>query len=305
MFQSEEMVNQVLDYSKILVDQVEREKGVHYGLKEKSKQYLIFAGMLSYYGLDNVTVIYEAFKLMNFHISNLSVEEIIEKNYHDVSNKDLEAIKKVAKAFVTPQVLVDSNGNYKRMYDLFVSTSDHPLSLDTLVITCHEVNHIVNSVKNAFLEMNGKNYLRTGLYLLGLNGNKKNCIIEESINVLQTNEIVKEIINFSRFKIYDPVISSALENVSYAVKFPMRPMGYPDFVPIIHPIYEDDRLHHVFKQGRLNGGVSFIREEIDRKSSQGTFDELSTTLDQMFFSPSNNFYANRDKARGLVKRILM
>ena len=85
MFQSEEMVNQVLDYSKILVDQVEREKGVHYSLKEKSKQYLIFAGMLSYYGLDNVTVIYEAFKLMNFHISNLSVEEIIEKNYHDVS----------------------------------------------------------------------------------------------------------------------------------------------------------------------------------------------------------------------------
>ena len=82
MFQSEEMVNQVLDYSKILVDQVEREKGVHYSLKEKSKQYLIFAGMLSYYGLDNVTVIYEAFKLMNFHISNLSVEEIIEKNYH-------------------------------------------------------------------------------------------------------------------------------------------------------------------------------------------------------------------------------
>lgn len=305
MFQSEEMVNQVLDYSKRLVDQVEKEKGVHYSLKEKSKQYLIFAGMLSYYGLDNVSVIYDAFKLMDFHISNLSVEEIIEKNYHDVSNKDLEIIKKGAKAFVTPKIQVDSKGDCKRMYDLFVSTSDHPLSLDTLVITCHEVNHIVNSVKNAFLEIDGKNYLRTGLYLLDLNGNKKNCIIEESVNVLQTNEIMKEIINFSRFKIYDPVMSSALENVSYATKFPMRPKGYPDFIPIIQPIYEDARLYHVFRQGRLNGEVPFIREEIDKKSSNGTFDELSNTLDRMFFSPRDNFYANRDKARSLVKRILM
>lgn len=37
MFQDEAMVNQVLNYSKVLVDQIEKEKGIHYSLQEKSK----------------------------------------------------------------------------------------------------------------------------------------------------------------------------------------------------------------------------------------------------------------------------
>lgn len=90
MFQDEAMVNQVLNYSKVLVDQIEKEKGIHYSLQEKSKQYLIFAGMLSYYGLESVSVIYKAFQSMNFHILNLSTYDILLKNFPGASQRDLE-----------------------------------------------------------------------------------------------------------------------------------------------------------------------------------------------------------------------
>ena len=33
MFQTEERVNRYLNYSKVLVDQIEKEKGIHYSLK--------------------------------------------------------------------------------------------------------------------------------------------------------------------------------------------------------------------------------------------------------------------------------
>lgn len=305
MFQDEAMVNQVLNYSKVLVDQIEKEKGIHYSLQEKSKQYLIFAGMLSYYGLESVSVIYKAFQSMNFHILNLSTYDILLKNFPGASQRDLEISQHGGGSFVCPKY-ISSKGKFQRNYDLFISSISFPASVEMLEVSTHEVNHIVNSVNKEIVNIYGQNYLRIGIRVFETDGKSKNAMLEEGLNVLQSFEIMKEIINFTNFKIYDPIIAAALENISFARGQVKTPIGYPSIVTEIKPLYENPVLHHVFKEGRKEGELSFIIEEVDKRAGKGTFYALSDSLDNMFYRNHSeyDFFVNQAKTHELVQKVL-
>ena len=307
MFQTEERVNRYLNYSKVLVDQIEKEKGIQYSLKEKSKQYLIFAGMLSYYGFDSASVIYDAFKATTFHITPFSIYDYSAQNYGDVSQEFLEQAKRGMTGVVFNK-LYFYNDKFERSYDLFVSTMKHSGPLDVLATSVHEVNHVVNSIRKGNVKIAGKNYVRVGMNVFDDN-NSKNEMFEETINELQSTEIVREIINFSYFKIYDPVMASALENIFYARKKEVVPRGYTELVPLIQPLYRDSVLHHVFNEGRMNGEIPFIMSEIDKRAGRGTFHRLSQTLDDMLYNIKppfglHNFWLKEREVNELVGKIL-
>ena len=83
---------------------------------------------------------------------------------------------------------------------------------DWLEIVIHEVNHIVNSVNNS-LRVRGFDVIgRTGCALFSNKYAAKNGdIFEESINVLQTAEVMNHILGFYNFNIYDDEIRSIFD----------------------------------------------------------------------------------------------
>lgn len=306
MFYTDEMANYILNYSKTLVEQAGRVKSYPKELKEI--QYLIFAGMISYYGFEHINEIYNAFIKTNFVYSDEPILDILRKKseiYKGSVNKLY--ICEATKAFLEHKFLTNRAGKFFINRTIYLS-DDKKCPLDTfLEYAIHEVNHVVNSVTNDICKRDGNVVFRMGLYVSGLRGTnvEEGLIFEESVNVLQSVEILDEILRFGDYNIEDDDIRRVIDKLKVASENRYRKSsGYEHTVPIVRPLYESPTFKSMVKEKRLDGSIKEIREAFDLKTRPGAFYELTGALDTIGVGKTAPLvmYTAMNNAENIVKQ---
>ena len=260
MFCNDESVNYILSYSKTLVDNLNQGKVVPRELK--SIQYLVFAGLIAHYGFEHVDTIYKAFNSSNFVYTKDSFESI-------VKNIDVRGIPKVdvsnVGAFVALGARKRLDGRYQISRTIYVMDNQQYESPDKfLEKVVHEINHVVNSINNPIVLYKGNESHRIGMSVSGIGGGDGfGRIMEESFNVLQTSDIMKEILEFSQYKVLDPDIHLALLKIRYAYGRKRDGYGYEITTPLVNELYQNKGFRKLAISSRIKGDIKPIRVDFD------------------------------------------
>ncbi len=296
MFETDESVNYLLNYSKKLVDNAT--SGYNYCERLKEMQYLVFAGMVAHYGFDNIKEIYEAFRCkVNF----LSRDDLINNRYSEIDDDYKEMmLSGTVPTFTDIYLSDDSNpflGIINVVNSIYIYYNPNFIYNSMLEALCHEENHIVNSINRQIVFYNGKINVRTGLCSASLFEKSNQFLgLEEGINQLQTNDIMNEIINFTKFKIDDSMLSVALDKVRNCH---YDSTAYRTILNEIRPIYISPSYKNIILPNRLNGNIENIYNDFNHRLGEDKFMELSTGIDNLV-KDKDPFSYNRYKVKQLV-----
>lgn len=300
-FCTDDSVNSLLKYSKCVVDNLcssyERPKQL------KQVQYLIFAGMISYYGFDHLDEITRTFKSTKFTwAGESSSDEFWEKKGANEYSRKICSDDDVCASFFR-NFFYNKNSKIYTCTGEVVMFDDANTSPDNLLeYTIHEVNHALNGLKRALTPKDGVFVSRIGLYRFDLsNGDRKGRYLEETINTLQAAEIMEHILEFTNYKIKDPEIKYYLDSMRYAANKRRMGLGYDDSLDIIRPLYENERYKIVTNNSRLSGFLDGSIQELERKAGFNSFDRLCESVDGIYLDPKHAF-KNAHEAKGIVKQ---
>lgn len=273
MFCSDESVNNLFHYSKMLVDEIalKKEKSNDYILE----QYLIFAGMLSYYGFEHIEAIYQAFSKTGF-IKTYGLEEDVT---HEVNQRryDRTSFCEVAVLLYNNKYIVQRNIHY-----LHVPNEKYGDFFEKLV---HEINHCVNSALFPICYRNSSPVFRAGVALSFLDNSKQKEgeYLEEAFNTLQTAEIMRHILAFGQYHIDDLSMQTVLERLKDRKPNKLG-CGYETITPIIYPLYSHPEFSSLLKEDRISGDLKVIRSSFEQKVGEGSFTELASSIDDVWTS---------------------
>ena len=278
MFCTDESINYILSYAKTLVDNMNKGRVIPKELK--TIQYIVFGGLIAHYGFEHVDTIYKAFNSSNFVYTKDSFEELTKNvNYHGIKNNEIGKVGSFVSLSARPRL--DGKMQINRTIYIMDNTKDEApdLFLEKVV---HEINHVVNSVNQPIVLYQGVKSFRIGMSVSEINGTRGfGRILEESFNVLQTADIMKEIINFSQYDIVDPEIKRGLDKIKYAYWRQRNGYGYEFTTPIIRDLYNNRKFRNLVVGSRLSGLIKPIRVEFDSKVGEGSYYKLCDTVDSI------------------------
>ena len=278
MFCTDESINYILSYAKTLVDNMNKGRVIPKELK--TIQYIVFGGLIAHYGFEHVDTIYKAFNSSNFVYTKDSFEELTKNvNYHGIKNNEIGKVGSFVSLSARPRL--DGKMQINRTIYIMDNTKDEApdLFLEKVV---HEINHVVNSVNQPIVLYQGVKSFRIGMSVSEINGTRGfGRILEESFNVLQTADIMKEIINFSQYDIVDPEIKRGLDKIKYAYGRQRNGYGYEFTTPIIRDLYNNRKFRNLVVGSRLSGLIKPIRVEFDSKGGEGSYYKFCDTVDSI------------------------
>ncbi len=305
----DEIINDNLKLSRMMVRQLNSVK------KEdclEDLQTLVFAGLLTYYGQERLNDIYLAFLRCHFVPVSGDFEKFLRDKYKfnsvvignikrhcNGTFYDVEAHEYVNKK--------TRKRRYKFDRTIYVE-DDGNVDLDDLIRSVvHQVNHVVNSINNPVVATLGSNGYglssRMGLSYERFNGRtSEGYALEESINKLQTDEIVDEILGYSYFELEDSALKTIIDE---AVSLSSKKEGvvHDELTEIIRPLYENRNFNDVLVNNRVSGLLKAIEREFDSKTSEGAYSEFRGLCDKVanpVISPIVN-QPNVDKVKVFVK----
>lgn len=298
-FISDEAVNGLLNYSKRIVDLICAHQERPCELR--TLQYLIFAGMISYYGFEHIDAVTEAFKKNKFYYTKEKIADYLAKQ-KGISKDTLDILMQdnTCAYFYQNFFYRKSTGEYFSQGKIVVSDSKHYAPDKLLELTTHEVNHAVNAVCKAITPVGNSFISRMGVYTKDYRDNSFNkMILEESINTLQAAEIMEHILAFVDYRIDDPEIRYTLDSMRYAAGRKREGIGYIEATPVVRPLYENNRFNTILKRKRMDGNIRDISCEFDSKLGYGSFNTLATYFDGIYSSSSKTSKSNAER---LVKQ---
>ena len=126
--------------------------------------------------------------------------------------------------------------------------------------------------------------------------------LEESINKLQTDEIVDEILGYAYFELEDvrdkTMVAKAVDASSKKDQ-----IVHDELTEMIRPLYENRSFNDVLVNNRVSGLLKAIEREFDSKTSEGAYSEFRGLCDKVanpVISPIVN-KPNVDKVKVYVK----
>lgn len=274
-FCTDESVNSLLEYSKLVVDSISLPVSDH---KLRSLQYLVFAGMVSYYGFEHIDEITSAFKNYKFLYINEPIPSFLKKQ-GNVSSSSFGTLNLNTVALFHP--VYDFSCRRKSAEGEIILSSYYKMQPDELLENMvHEVNHAVTSINNGISFVNGDKTTRMGIYTKNHESNtRNNYILEESFNVLQAAEITEHILGFSNFNVCDCDIKYSLDSMRYAANKKRNGFGYEDTVGIVRPLYNNSSFGQYLKECRITGNIQNIDKMFDCKAGKNSFQTLSGICD--------------------------
>lgn len=303
-FCSDQAVNSLLNYSKMMVDKLcsnyDRPKEL------KNIQYLIFAGLVSYYGFEHIEEITASFTKNKFIYTKDTIANFLAKS-NSVSKEtlDITSFEQSCALLYTEYFYRKSKNEYFSTGQIIVSDNKHYDPDKLLEFTVHEVNHSVNSINNGIISFGSSFKSRIGMYTRDYNTNvRKRMILEESINVLQAAEIMDHILAFSQYDVEDRDIKYELDKIRYAAGKKREGQGYILTTPIIRPLYEDAKFNKILKERRIDGNVNPIVSQFDAKVGNNSFDALASICDDIYVPSISNWAVlkKQNKAQDIVKK---
>ena len=296
---SENKINSILEYSRMLVDSLSG------GVKDEISyyKYLIFAGMIKYYGREYIDDIYRAFQKSSVIKSENSILNSFSK-YLCIEESVLEEIRALDPiAYLSPSVFVDEMGHLvDDKKNIYVSLGDAS-KMDVLFSLTSEFNKVLNSVNRSIGKDNDGSFTRRGVSTRRVDGVNSSKLFEDAINFMQTEDIVREIVGFSNFNIENDDIRSSLDGIGKS----LRGKYYGNLESIsdlVRPLYEDERFSNVLKTSRINGTIDIIKEEFDSVVGEGSFQKMCDAVDFIGVGtcPEYVFEINGGMTHDLVKQ---
>ena len=305
----DEIINDNLKLSRMMVRQINHIKKED-GLEDL--QTLVFAGLLTYYGQDKLNDIYMAFLRCHFIPVDGDFDEFLREKYRFNSATIGNIKKHCAGTFydVEAHEFVNKKTR-KRRYEfdrrIYVQ-NDGNIDTDELIRSVVlQVNHVVNSIHNpvvATYSSNGSGLSsRMGLSYERFNTrSSEGYALEESINKLQTDEIVDEILGFAYFVLEDvrdkTMVAKAVDAASKKEQ-----IVHDELTEMIRPLYENRSFNDVLVNNRVSGLLKAIEREFDSKTSEGAYSEFRGLCDKVanpVISPIVN-KPNVDKVKVYIK----
>ena len=305
----DEIINDNLKLSRMMVRQINHIKKED-GLEDL--QTLVFAGLLTYYGQDKLNDIYMAFLRCHFIPVDGDFDEFLREKYRFNSATIGNIKKHCAGTFydVEAHEFVNKKTR-KRRYELdrrIYVQNDGNIDTDELIRSVvHQVNHVVNSIHNpvvATYSSNGSGLSsRMGLSYERFNTrSSEGYALEESINKLQTDEIVDEILGYAYFELEDvrdkTMVAKAVDAASKKDH-----IVHDELTEMIRPLYENRSFNDVLVNNRVSGLLKAIEREFDSKTSEGAYSEFRGLCDKVanpVISPIVN-KPNVDKVKVYIK----
>lgn len=161
----------------------------------------------------------------------------------------------------------------------------------------------MNSV-NESLRIRGFDVIgRTGCSLFSNKyGAKSGNIFEESINVLQTAEIMNHILGFYNFNIYDDEIRSIFDKYRDDSVTKSEGIGYNLSVPHIKELYDIPKFREILFDVRINGNLKELETYFDGLLYDGAYDDLLVATDKFYFcSDDSDMKMGCEKVKELTK----
>ena len=278
MFCTDESINYILSYAKTLVDNMNKGRVIPKELK--TIQYIVFGGLIAHYGFEHVDTIYKAFNSSNFVYTKDSFEELTKNvNYHGIKNNEIGKVGSFVSLSARPRL--DGKMQINRTIYIMDNTKDEApdLFLEKVV---HEINHVVNSVNQPIVLYQGVKSFRIGMSVSEINGTRGfGRILEESFNVLQTADIMTEIVGFTQYTILDPEIKEVLDKIKYAYGKKRPGYGYEVTAPLIRDLYNNRKFRNLVVGSRLSGLIKPIRLDFDSKVGEGCYYQLCDTINTL------------------------
>lgn len=289
-------VNGILDYSKMLVDSL----GKRTSKEIKQIQYLVFAGMIAYYGEEHYREVYEAFKNIDF----VSAGKDITKSFGSllIVTNVKEKIKGTNPVAYYAH-LYGGNGD-NPVGRVYISSDGKFSFADKVEGVTQEVNRVVNAVNKTYVKHGSSKLLRTGLSERQLFSAESDLsIFEDSVNALQTGEIMNCILEFANHDIDDPELANAVKMISYFRDRECVGLGYEFTKALIRPLYEDEEFREVLNDARISGEVGRVGSEFDSKVGSGSFEELMLACEYIEYGSCPDYVldVNGDKINTLIK----
>lgn len=130
--------------------------------------------------------------------------------------------------------IIKTNLNYKIEKTIVLNKNSKILFIDLLDSLIHEFNHAINSINNE-IKIEGNNiYLRSGLIynqytseeLKKVKESSSLTILEEVLNTIQTEEIIKLILSFKKYKINNNEINNIIYALNNELDFTFKSRAY-------------------------------------------------------------------------------
>lgn len=249
--------------------------------------YLVSAGMILNYGLDYTKYIYKAIGDTKYIYGMEDINNKLSKEEYERLNFDIKqnayAISKVESCSQDGDITKILGISYTL---LIANTNANKHELLEFIV--HELNHILSSLNNTFIYKDNDLYFRYGLFRTRINNSKDKLetgrILNEVINTLQTEDIIKNIIKLKDFKIFNVKFNRALRVIKDLEVDEYRASGYEPFVNLFRPLYEKDNYRGLINNSTLEGKIDDIQEVIDHKLGMYSFDNMIDNLESLYKS---------------------
>ena len=266
---TENSINFLLENCKKIIDKINEINECPEEFKDM--QFLIFSGMVSYYGYEYMNTLIETFR--NTTIMHKSIDEFVKDENGNREDYDE----------TTPAITIRRVGINLPSFKLMAANLIYIFSecvytgLDLLEIITHEYNHSVNSTKRTIFIKNFKIVERTGC-AINFNGR----IVEETVNTLQSSEIINHILGFTFFNINNKEIAKIINIYKEYASKKSNGFGYNREIVYMRELYEDKLFNDIVVNGRITGNIEQIEEVFDLKTYPGAYQELLIYFDLLY-----------------------
>ena len=295
-------VNDLLDYSKTMIDHINLCKQIPCFDELRKLQYLTFAGMYYFYGAKYLNEIIHAFLDTEIIYSTESVVDALKKYTNNTSDKIEMLAESNALGFFYYDF--DSIGIMQRKIFFFeICVYSYGEILECIV---HEINHVVNSMNE--VRVDGDDYIsiRTGLSnsIFHVDGTivQEKKALEEVYNALQTCDIIDCIFSFAQYDIKDPNIRESIERLKSDHQYGYRCQGYSLLTPIFKPLYDCDRFNLVVRESRLEGTLDKIELAFDSEAGEGAYKLLGEYFDELNDGDLFKYFVTKPGTQLLIKQ---
>lgn len=296
--------NDLINYSKAMVEQINHAKGEVTGLEYI--QCLVFAGMLSYYGMEHINDIYLAFLWTNF-VRCSTINEVINSKY-SFSKKDTDKfINHCPGTFYEACAIKNlATEEYKIARKIYVTEEEKFASSEILKSIIHQMNHVINSIHDSILLTDDILTSRMGLSLDEFSSRCNHYLdVEEAINRLQTDDIMWRILDFLFYEIDDKEIGSYLDSIigdAVSRENGEKRVAEDTLGKVIKPLYDNEWFNTFLVDKRISGKIGAIRDEFDSRTVDGCFINLLGFCDEI--SKEDAGYEEKAISEGCAKMLI-
>lgn len=293
--------NEILNYSRQIIKQINHINGNTDQFDDVLE--LAFAAMISHYGKEAENEIYVAFLKTKFVTCDGSISDLLKKKFNASPESILDASLHAPGTFyeVNGHEYVDKNRKRTYKFDRTVYIQNNgEVDKATLVRSViHQVNHVLNSINNPVVSVQGSLAARMGISLdKFVSRDNLHLRVEEAINDMQASEIMEEVYNFLLCDNIDERFKSVLDEISQC---PRVEKEDDEVTEIIRPLYEDDFFKHILVDRRISGRLNGIRAEFESYTDVGSYGDF---LDACFIVATSKDEEEKLQYKGVAKQLV-